>query len=157
MIAGTLALVHLNQHPCADNSNLLTMSARICCTACPTRSFTVRVPIWSLDLISYGLFKDFLPSTSWDHGGGKWNFGANFPPLLVKENVLESSRPFALISSSGAGTVSHLDLLQGHFWRSFDWRHQPQSCTGRSSHKSITMTSRPRQRHGLSLNPFDRE
>ena len=36
----------------------------------PIAFFTVRVPMCSLDLISYALFVDVLSSASRDHGGG---------------------------------------------------------------------------------------
>ena len=40
--------------------------------------FFVRVPTWSLDLISYALFVDVLSSASRDHGGGSGFLGRVF-------------------------------------------------------------------------------
>ena len=40
--------------------------------------FFVRVPMWSLDLISYALFVDVLSSASRDHGGGSGFLGRVF-------------------------------------------------------------------------------
>ena len=41
----------------------------------PIALFSVRVPLWSADLISYALFVDVLSSASQDHGGGSGFLG----------------------------------------------------------------------------------
>lgn len=121
----------------------LMTPAWVCCTGltnnlvCYINAYLVAGP-YNL-CCSQALFAIHKPGPWWH---GNWGL---FKHLGLPASNMQSS----------AGSSGHLPHRNSHFWRRFDWCHQPWSCAVSDKNKQVVVLSRPHRHTDPAFDAFD--